>query len=138
MRPALYTTGGGIVFDLYTFPEDHVGRKTFVHVDGHKKSVAVVYTYKGTDRRNHILPEFGGTDAYFADGTCASFMPDMSAYHSPLDGSFITSRPQHQMHMRKHGVIEVGNERLKAPADRAPIRQAGTDIKRAMEVLGNR
>lgn len=40
---------------------------------------------------------------------------DMKPYRSPLDGSMVTSRSQHRDHMRKHGVIEVGNERLNRP-----------------------
>ena len=37
---------------------------------------------------------------------------DMKPYRSPLDGSMVTSRDQHRNHMRKHDVIEVGNEKL--------------------------
>lgn len=37
---------------------------------------------------------------------------DIQPYRSMCDGSMITSRSQHREHMRRHGVIEVGNEKL--------------------------
>ena len=43
----------------------------------------------------------------------ASFVqPDMEAYLSPIDRSYVGSRSQHRKHMLEHGVIEVGNEKL--------------------------
>lgn len=46
-------------------------------------------------------------------------MPDKAGYVSPLDGSYVDGRAAHRAHMRKHGVIEVGNEPLRNPATRA-------------------
>ena len=46
--------------DLYEYPADHIGRKTYVHVQGHSRSVPKYKTYLGVDRRNYLLPEFGG------------------------------------------------------------------------------
>lgn len=43
-------------------------------------------------------------------------MEDMKPYRSPLDGSYVGSRSTHKAHMRQHGVIEVGNEKLTRPA----------------------
>lgn len=40
---------------------------------------------------------------------------DIQPYRSMCDGSMITSRSQHREHLRRHGVIEVGNEKMKAP-----------------------
>lgn len=37
---------------------------------------------------------------------------DIQPYRSMCDGSMITSRSQHRAHLRQHGVIEVGNEKL--------------------------
>lgn len=37
---------------------------------------------------------------------------DMKPYRSPIDGKMVTSRTQHRDHMRKHDVVEVGNEKL--------------------------
>lgn len=41
---------------------------------------------------------------------------DLQPYQSPLDGKWISSRSQHRKHMKEHGVIEVGNEKLKRTA----------------------
>lgn len=103
-------TGGGM-FDLYEYPKDHIGRKRYVDVRGHDKSVPVIYTYKGCDSRNHILPAFGGDGSGFA-ALGPVIMPDIKGYKSPLDGSYVTSRSQHRDHMRQHEVIEVGTERI--------------------------
>lgn len=43
----------------------------------------------------------------------ASIMPDMQEMVSPIDGEVIGSRSKYREHMRKHGVIDVGNEKLK-------------------------
>ena len=40
---------------------------------------------------------------------------DTKPYQSPLDGKWISSKSQHRKHMREHGVIEVGNEKLTRP-----------------------
>lgn len=37
-------------------------------------------------------------------------MPDIKPYQSMCDGSEITSRSKHREHLRRHNVIEVGNE----------------------------
>lgn len=43
----------------------------------------------------------------------AMIMPDMEPMKSPIDGSIISSRSAYREHMKKHGVIDVGNEKLK-------------------------
>lgn len=40
---------------------------------------------------------------------------DIQPYQSMCDGSMITSRSQHRAHLRQHGVVEVGNEKIKPP-----------------------
>lgn len=42
----------------------------------------------------------------------AMIMPDIAPYRSVIDGSEISSRSRHREHLRAHGCIEVGNERL--------------------------
>jgi hypothetical protein len=37
---------------------------------------------------------------------------DIQPYRSMCDGSMITSRSQHRAHLRQHGVVEVGNEKI--------------------------
>jgi hypothetical protein len=48
-------------------------------------------------------------------GTGPMIMPDIQPYTSMIDGSTITSRSHHREHLRAHGCIEVGNERLPPP-----------------------
>ncbi len=38
-----------------------------------------------------------------------------NAYVSPVDGSYIDDRAKHREHKKKHGLIEVGNEKLDQP-----------------------
>ena len=39
---------------------------------------------------------------------------DITPYVSMIDGSLITSRSKHKQHLKEHGCIEVGNEKMEA------------------------
>ena len=39
---------------------------------------------------------------------------DITPYISQIDGSLITSRSKHKAHLKEHGCIEVGNEKMEA------------------------
>ena len=67
-------------------------RKTYVYVDG--KLVE-----KGSDE--HLDKLYG-----------PYVMPDIQPYKSMIDGSMITSRSIHRDHLREHGCIEVGSEKM--------------------------
>ena len=123
--------------DLYDFPPEHIGRKRYVSVQGHSRSVPRYKTYTGTDRRNHILPEYGGDGSGFGQQG-PYLLPDKAAYVSPLDGTEITSRSHHREHMLKHNVIEAGDMPM-------PTRQqnrdayrpvSGRDIAESIKQLG--
>lgn len=59
---------------------------------------------------------------------------DIEPYKSVIDGSVISGRRQHRDHLRAHGCIEVGNEKLSSSSpNNAPMSRAGHDIVRAME-----
>ncbi len=122
--------------DLYDFPDDFVGRRTYVSVRGHSKSIPRYKTYRGSDGYNHLLPDYGGEDEY--RDSSAYLMPDKSPYLSPLDGSYITSRSSHREHMRKHGVVEAGDmpppTRQQNRDSHAPV--SGRDIAYAIKQLG--
>lgn len=122
-------------FNLYEFPADHIGRKTYVHVEGHARSIPVMYTYRNSVGRNAILPEYGG-GPYDGGNTSAYVISDLTPYRSPLDMSVVSSRSQHRDHMRQHGVIEVGTQPMGSMAARreeaAPMPRAGHDIARAI------
>lgn len=63
-------------------------------------------------------------------------MRDIGEYRSTLDGTHITTRRQHRDHMRRHDVIEVGNESIGSMGQsEAPSvdRELGEVIKRRVE-----
>lgn len=64
-------------------------------------------------------------------------MPDIAGYKSMQTGEWIGSRSKHREHLKQHGLIEIGNERVenkpKGP-DRAGIRKAAEEAVR--RVLG--
>ncbi len=47
-------------------------------------------------------------------------MGDIQPYQSQIDGSMITSRSKHRDHLRRHGCIEIGNEKIKPKAVTPP------------------
>ena len=44
------------------------------------------------------------------DPAAPMIMPDIQPYRSMIDGSMITSRSEHRMHLKQHGCVEVGND----------------------------
>jgi hypothetical protein len=87
----------------YEYPPEHIGRKSYVTVEGIKRSVPKPYCFyhggrwylQGTQPQGSAAP---------------SIMSDIGEYWSPLSGKMVTSRSQRRDEMRAHGVIEVGNE----------------------------
>lgn len=57
---------------------------------------------------------------------------DIKPYKSMIDGSTISSRSQHRRHLKRHGCIEVGNEKM----ENAPpkIEDSRRDVLRAQLV----
>lgn len=45
----------------------------------------------------------------------AAIIQDNTCYRSQIDGQMITSRRQHRTHLKDHGCIEVGNEKIPGP-----------------------
>lgn len=78
-------------------------------------------------------------DEYYANRSEASFyvIGDIEPYQSMVDGSMIMGRRQHREHLRQHGCIEVGNEKLTpkkpTPMNREHLRR---DLHQAMTGLG--
>lgn len=54
-------------------------------------------------------------------------MGDIQPYKSMITGEIVQGRRQHREHLRQHGVIEVGNEKI-TPCKEAPINRQ--DIRR--------
>jgi hypothetical protein len=61
---------------------------------------------------NGELVEKGSKEHY--DSLGPMVMPDIQPYKSMIDGSMITSRSVHHDHLRQHGCIEVGNEKMES------------------------
>jgi len=67
----------------------------------------------------------------------AYIVPDIQGYQSQATGEWIGSRSQHRDHLKRHGLIEIGNEKqVNKPRepDRAGIRRAAEEAVR--RVLG--
>lgn len=120
--------------DLYDFPADHTGRKSFVSVRGHSKSIPKYKTYKSVNGYNYLLPEYGGGEMVEA-GTSTFVMPDKPGYVSPMSRTVVEGRAAHREHMKRHDVIEVGDQPMGYGAKRnnAPMGRAGRDIARAIQ-----
>lgn len=61
----------------------------------------------------------------------AHVIPDIAPYKSMVTGERIRGRAHHRDHIREHGLIEVGNERL-PPRKPKPLPPVVDDIKRAI------
>jgi hypothetical protein len=88
-------------------------RKTYVNVNGE-------WVEKGRAR--------GYTSA------APEIMPDIQPYQSMVTGEIITSRSKHRLHLKDHGMVEVGNDSsLRKPytgmPDAAPEQRKETLIR---------
>lgn len=122
--------------DLYAFPSDHVGRKAFVSVRGHSKSVPKFKTYRGVDGYNHLRPEYGGS--WDGLGNESTFiLPDKAGYQSPMDGTVVEGRSAHREHMLRHNVLEAGDMKIGeySGRERAPMASVREDYYRAKAEL---
>lgn len=61
---------------------------------------------------------------------------DIQPYKSVITGEVIGGRKQHRDHLRAHGCIEVGNEKLNRPKPVQRDTTIGRDIQRAMQERG--
>ena len=72
-----------------------------------------------------------------SESKTAYVMPDIQGYKSMATGEWISSRSEHREHLKRHGLIEIGNEKQVNKArepDRAGIRRAAEEAVR--RVLG--
>src|SRR4051812_27528882 len=61
---------------------------------------------------------------------------DIGAYRSVLTGEQITSRSEHREHLHRHGVIEVGNEKMSVSRPNLP--SAREDLRAALDAAPER
>lgn len=59
------------------------------------------------------LPECCGQRVKRLISRPAAIVQDIQPYRSMITGEMITCRRQHRTHLKDHGCIEVGNEKLK-------------------------
>lgn len=90
--------------------------------------------FRTVARMNEDLPVCCGEAKHRV--ICAPFvMNDITPYKSVITGEPITSRNQHHAHLRKHKMVELGNEMpkaFKAPNVSADLRQ---DLKPIVDKL---
>jgi hypothetical protein len=123
--------------DLYDYPPGTVGRRIYVSVRGHSRSIPKFKTYLGTDSRNHVLPEYGGDGAGFG-ASSAYYMPDTAGRKSPVDGSYIGSRSQLREHNLRNNVIEAGDTPMPTKQRDRDVHKpvSGRDIAESIRRLG--
>lgn len=63
-------------------------------------------------------------------------VPDIDPYKSMVTGERIKGRSHHREHIRQHGLVEVGNEKVERKVKEMP--SVVPDIKRAIEELNSR
>lgn len=51
-------------------------------------------------------------EEYYRAPVAPLVMPDIAEYTSMIDGSRIGSRSQHREHLKAHGCVEIGNEKI--------------------------
>lgn len=122
--------------DLYEFPADYIGRKVYVSVRGHSRSIPKFKTYRGNEGRNYIRPDDGGDWSGLAGGA-PTIIPDKAGYYSPIDGKYYDGRAAHRDHNARHNVYEAGDmkigefsgrENSPLPSMRDSIRQAYSEV----------
>ncbi len=59
-------------------------------------------------------------------------IPDIQPYRSMQTGEIIGGRKQHRDHLKQHGLIEVGNERL-PPRKHVPMPDLVPDLRAAIK-----
>lgn len=76
--------------------------------------------YRAIYRNHELLAEYSdgmltwSKDGGFEQDNCSGpqVIKDIEPYQSMIDGTMITSRTRHRDHLRAHGCIEVGNEKM--------------------------
>lgn len=86
------------------------------------------------DKKTALIRDAVAATQSRSDLPCPYVISDIGEYRSMVDGSIISGRRQHRDHLRAHGCIEVGNEKMepsvKVNVDSAEIAR---DVKTAIE-----
>lgn len=81
---------------------------------GHQEEI-----YRSIARMDDDLPEHCGA-AMTRRVTAPMVSADIQPYRSMITGEQISSRSQHRAHLRSHGMIEMGNEKVPVPKELKP------------------
>ena len=75
--------------------------------------------YRSIAKMDDDLPQHCGA-AMARQVVAPMVAADLAPYRSMVTGEMITSRSQHRSHLKAHGLIEVGNEKMPAPKPLSP------------------
>lgn len=81
---------------------------------GHEEDI-----YRSVARMNDDLPVHCGVPMQ-RKIVAPMVAADIQPYRSMITGEMIGSRSQHRAHLKQHGCIEVGNEKIPEPKPLAP------------------
>ena len=70
--------------------------------------------------------------------TAPHVIGDLKEYLSPIDGSIINSRSDHRDHMKRHGVVEMGNENPQPKKEIPKVPGLKQDIYNAIKQVEQR
>jgi hypothetical protein len=59
-----------------------------------------------------------------------NIQPDNTCYRSQVTGEMITSRDKHRKHLKAHGLIEVGNEKMPENKPKEPTKKERYELRR--------
>ena len=68
--------------------------------------------------------------------TAPYVVPDIGGYKSMQTGEWISSRSQHRAHLKQHGLIEIGNEKITPPSKPKADPTIKRDVINAVNALG--
>ena len=88
-----------------------------------------------------VAKDFVPADQFVRTGVDAGYniMSDIEPYQNIIDGKPVGGRRQHREFLKRHGVEEVGNEKIyNRPKPEHKPKGVGMDIKRAIEELNSR
>jgi hypothetical protein len=84
--------------------------------DNHAKVFGERKPTRGSFVWDSVKGEMVSKDEYYANKVevnAPTVLNDIQPYRSMQTGEMITSRSTHKAHLRQHGLIEIGNEKIK-------------------------
>jgi hypothetical protein len=101
--------------------------------DNHAKVFGERKPTRGSFVWDSVKGEMVSKDEYYANRAEVNapvVMNDIQPYKSMQTGEIITSRSQHRTHLKQHGLIEIGNEKM--PERKPETKYNSDEVKRAI------